>query len=85
MVKPFKFWGFLNIGNIQFFKWKFETLYRRKTHMREAWSLEVILAINLKTYFYQYLEAQEAQNFVCVVFRPVEFESTDKNFYRWYG
>ena len=47
MVKPFKFWGFLNIGDTQFLT-KFETLYPRETHMKEAWMLKVILAINLK-------------------------------------
>ena len=53
-VKPFEFWGFLNIDDIQFFLTKFETLYPRKTHynMKEAWTLEVILAINLKATFH---------------------------------
>ena len=47
-VKPIKFWVFLNIGNTQILT-KFETLYPRKTHnMKEVWTLEVILAINLK-------------------------------------
>ena len=42
-------WGFLNIGSIQFFKRNLRlcTLGKHIYNMREAWALEVILAINL--------------------------------------
>ena len=45
-VEPFKFWGFLNIGNIQFFKRNLRHCTLGKH--QEAWMPEVILAINLK-------------------------------------
>ena len=50
MVKPFKFWDFLNIGNIQFFKEIGDFVPQEGTYcnLKEAWTLEVILAINLK-------------------------------------
>ena len=49
MVKPFKFWGFLNINNIHFFNeiWSFVPFENTYYNMKEAWTQELILSINL--------------------------------------
>ena len=49
-VKSFKFLGVLNIGNIQFFNEISGFVPKENTYcnMKEAWTLEVILARNLK-------------------------------------
>ena len=49
-VKPFKFWGFLNIGNTHFFNeiWGIVSWENTYYNMKETWTMEVILVINLK-------------------------------------